>query len=691
MDNIATLKGLKCPHCGSEQLTVTGTKGALGAAIVTGAAFGAIGNLVAGSNAAANQVTEPLRYKCAGCGQKFEALPLMAPTLDVLAAPCTVTFTRESSFVGAAVPQIVYINGIKLGAVKNGKSITFTTSNRYNVMFVTDQYGLTFKGEYRFEAQPGGNVSVRFNRRFLDAQSVPAAISPATTGTPTAVYSRPPMAPNAVSTGQTQVRFCTNCGGSLAAGNMFCPTCGEKRFSPQEAFAGADNNRQKPCAVTESALSVNLPKAVWTFGILAIAWIALILLQGLFHGRLVFSADMTFFIVAALLGTGIYLLVQNETKYKLYGAATGLIASFLSAGTSLAVILNNRLVGAFSLADALGFGEPYYWSLFGRALLFSVLTLGAAMLAWYLLHQKPKEQRMFGTGGVAAGVYALCSLISWLLQYRYDLSRFNAAGLFSIFAGILSDALVLFLAVRFTNSLCRAQCRRVQLFGLGKAWAWIAAIGMFLSIGIVLGTAFDGFKGIAYTASLLLAIAGTAGYILLLCKCRSGLYVIVAAAALVLGGQFFGSLLGLIYGSPRYVASLFGSIVGAANPLLAWLAVRSADRRGYMPAAQTWPVASVQQYVSGFQKFASIFNIVIGGLLLIVALINLSFDLPEIDFIITFTLLAAVYLGFGIWFTASQCSTAKLYPKWMKVINIILFSIGALLLAVSLIGIAATL
>ena len=168
MDSIATLTGMKCPHCGSENLRVTGTKGALGASLVTGLAFGAVGNLVAGSNAAANQATEPLQYVCHDCSKKFQSLPLAAQPDEILEQPCTVTFTRDKSFVGCMVPQIVYINGIKIGAVKNGASVSFQTSCRNNVIFVTDQYGVAFNDDYKFEAQPGGEISVHFKRRFID-------------------------------------------------------------------------------------------------------------------------------------------------------------------------------------------------------------------------------------------------------------------------------------------------------------------------------------------------------------------------------------------------------------------------------------------------------------------------------------------------------------------------------------------
>lgn len=164
---VPSVKNLRCPSCGSGDLNVTGVKGALGKSVAVTAAFGAIGNLVAGSNAAKNAETEPLQYKCAACGNKFVSYPVPAAGEDILSVPYTISFTRQSSFVGAAVPQIVYLNGVKVGPVKNGQTITFQTFGRYNDIFVTDHTGVAFRSYYKFEAQPGGSVAVRFNRKFL--------------------------------------------------------------------------------------------------------------------------------------------------------------------------------------------------------------------------------------------------------------------------------------------------------------------------------------------------------------------------------------------------------------------------------------------------------------------------------------------------------------------------------------------
>lgn len=158
---------LACPACGGNDLLITGQKGGTGKSIGVVLAFGAIGSMVAGSNAAKDTATYPIQYRCNACKNKFESGPLTATAEEILPAPATINFTRKGSMVGAAVPQIVYMNGMKMGPVKNGKTITFQTMVRYNTIFVTDQFGVAFKDSYRFEAQPGAEVQVDFNRKFV--------------------------------------------------------------------------------------------------------------------------------------------------------------------------------------------------------------------------------------------------------------------------------------------------------------------------------------------------------------------------------------------------------------------------------------------------------------------------------------------------------------------------------------------
>ena len=164
--NIPSTHALVCPKCQKSNLKILGTKGSKGAAIGIGVAFGAIGNLVANSGSKDDFSLKPIQYKCTACGNKFESFPLAAAPEEILETPCTVSFKRLSSFVGIAVAQNVWLNGVKVASVGNGKTVTFETSVKHNTVFVTDQYGVAFKGDYKFEAESGGSEEIRFKRKF---------------------------------------------------------------------------------------------------------------------------------------------------------------------------------------------------------------------------------------------------------------------------------------------------------------------------------------------------------------------------------------------------------------------------------------------------------------------------------------------------------------------------------------------
>ena len=165
---IPSLYRLRCPKCGASELKLLGEKGSLGKALALGAAFGAIGTLVAGSNVNSNPVTtQALHYKCKQCKNKFVTYPLPATEDELLVTPCKITFKRISSVWGMAVPQVVHINGMKVGPIKNGQSFDFETNIKYNTVHVTDLHGVAFADEYNFEATAGGAVLVQFKRKFI--------------------------------------------------------------------------------------------------------------------------------------------------------------------------------------------------------------------------------------------------------------------------------------------------------------------------------------------------------------------------------------------------------------------------------------------------------------------------------------------------------------------------------------------
>lgn len=159
---LPSLYYVKCPHCGGTEFRILGKKGAMGKSLAIGAAFGAIGMLVANSVEETRYEFEPTNYKCKGCGKKFESMPLVAQPEEILPQPALVAFKRKGAFYGWAVTQFIWLNGVKISGIANGKVVEFPVFTRFNTLFVTDQMGVAFKGSLQFEAQPGQRVEVNF-------------------------------------------------------------------------------------------------------------------------------------------------------------------------------------------------------------------------------------------------------------------------------------------------------------------------------------------------------------------------------------------------------------------------------------------------------------------------------------------------------------------------------------------------
>jgi DNA-directed RNA polymerase subunit RPC12/RpoP len=160
-----SLYRLTCPHCNGREFEILGKKGALGKSIAISAAFGAIGNLTQSLLGKDDYNLEPTLYKCLECKKKFESLPLLAQEDEILSRPCEISFKRLFHLVGMGVSNSVWLNGVKMNSVSVGKTVNFMTSVKHNTVFVTDR-GVAFGGAFKFEAQPGGKVELRFTRKF---------------------------------------------------------------------------------------------------------------------------------------------------------------------------------------------------------------------------------------------------------------------------------------------------------------------------------------------------------------------------------------------------------------------------------------------------------------------------------------------------------------------------------------------
>jgi hypothetical protein len=156
----------KCPKCGSAEWSPLGLPGYAGRALMM-VLLGLLGNGIASSALRRREDNDPFILKCEGCGEKWEAAPSEAAEEEWLEFPCEITISRPTGFVGAAVGQYLFLNGIRIGVLKNGGSLSFQTNVKHNILYGTDLSGAVFKDYRRFEAEPGGHIAFSFNRKFI--------------------------------------------------------------------------------------------------------------------------------------------------------------------------------------------------------------------------------------------------------------------------------------------------------------------------------------------------------------------------------------------------------------------------------------------------------------------------------------------------------------------------------------------
>ena len=163
-DGYPSFIGVNCPKCGSTNFKIEKTEELCDKGIIVNYALGAVGKNVASTASETNYDVKEISLKCNDCRKIFYSLPNNAPDEDILDEPCTVTVKRISRIIGAAVIHQIFLNGLKIGTVKNDEEITFNTYTKTNVLFISDYHGVRV-GQFEFTAENGGSKRIEYKRK----------------------------------------------------------------------------------------------------------------------------------------------------------------------------------------------------------------------------------------------------------------------------------------------------------------------------------------------------------------------------------------------------------------------------------------------------------------------------------------------------------------------------------------------
>jgi hypothetical protein len=133
--------------------------------------LGFVGDAIASSGSAVTGRPELLNIKCNRCQTKFESYPLQAQPDEFLSAPCRVIVHRKSFAFRTLDMMSLYLNGLKVALIDNGKSTEVPTVIRRNSLVMASQYGET-EDEYRFAATDGGWEEIVFDNLFMKQSTI---------------------------------------------------------------------------------------------------------------------------------------------------------------------------------------------------------------------------------------------------------------------------------------------------------------------------------------------------------------------------------------------------------------------------------------------------------------------------------------------------------------------------------------
>ncbi|MDI9497213.1 MAG: zinc ribbon domain-containing protein [Bacillota bacterium] len=635
------------------------------------------------------------------------ALQNVAAHAEPLESPAEVTLTRVSSMVSSLVSWSFTLNGYAVGQLKNGQSLKFTTRQRQNVLIAKDAYGSELP-PFVFEVEAGAEATLFFKvNRFLpekstglrlsspDAAPRSAAPASAVAAAPAAVAAPgPPALPDAGP--PRQAAFCHKCGTALSGDVRFCENCGQPRFVlPPAAMPEPEPVReaQSPETPPDSLPGIEKPQqmfAVWLSIGLTAAWVLNVFFHIVSSARLRYDSSFANLASAAILACSAWLWLQKPGRSKAFGAGLGVLAVLLNYLTFPMHIINRQRGMLVNLVIAggerTGLADiariPITPATHFALWRFALLSVGSVILFYHLLRRREPARRLQLTALFSAlTIFLVETLLSVIVTPYY----LQALQLFASFlVGLLTRAAAFGLVLSALESRATMRNRRISLSGWGLVWTWLATLGAFSSIVILLRTVSTKVQMPVFSGQIVMAMAWLLGYILLLCGRRLGWYVIFITAVVGYGAQFALSTEIMIMYSPRlayragFVTHFVTALVGPLNPLITWLSIRRAWRAADDPSGtHISPGRSPRPY-GAFDRFASIFNLIAGLLILLILLISaLSLERVEQGMLppLIISLLAIAQAS------VSLVVMRRKYPTVLRVLNIIFFVFMVLLMS----------
>lgn len=420
------------------------------------------------------------------------------------------------------------------------------------------------------------------------------------------------------------------------------------------------------------------------------AWLLIFLFHMFLGNRLLYCSPVTTVISDVLLGSGLYLLLQRDTKLKVVAGVTFVVGA--------AVSLLNYTVTYFSISGGVLSNnsevvmEPLSPVTIGAILLHAATVAGGGLLFGSLLRRKRSQAGLSGTGREqsetaliwrtalytalsALGVHLIFSLLT------LPPAGFNPARLVVIVTGSAVSATTLFLTPPVLQRIVHLKSNRIRLSGWGLVWCWLVTVSLSVSLIFSVINLISPSTEM-YSSQLFMSIAALVGFIQLIAGRRVGWYFVLFSTYIALVGQFELAFFSVVHGVSQFIPLLLAAVLAALNPLITWFSIRSAWLAADNAQFARPVAAGSSKPYKPFDKFVAIFNLVVGSVLIIFLTLLLLDGAQLVQGMLMTFILGLLMVGFSI---PSLLVMKRRYPTRMRVVGIVIFSLAILIVSALLI------
>lgn len=452
-----------------------------------------------------------------------------------LAAPTTLTIVRKKNPVAMLVTYTAFVNGVEVGKFKNGESRQLPLTLNRNSFLVKDGYG---------------------------NQQTPLIFTPTSTN-PTIVFnSQSTVRGECVGVAfETQVPLPAS--GQMPSTQMMGPSATAEQEPAKPVLQVAPPGERGASglgAATTSESKTNPMLAVYVLAGTVILMLLTMIISWRGNMRAFDSIsqylNLSFIVVLAV---SIYLLLENDIKYKLIAGGGLLLGALLRSLAYVYLMAFAQLLQRPRLGIVIGNAT------FGINLRNSFITIivtAAVALLVAAKHQGSKPKKLLFAAGISAGITFIIGLVN--LRYALMAPSLTATMKFGFLFNQVAVALCLVFFVLLIAWICRIYRQSILPSKGARIWFGVCAALTTIAAIANLATATMGINGFVIT------LLGVGGYVLLFLNKRVGFPVVLWAVTMtVVAGMCVG-----FNGRIPSVGLGLAPVLGFLNPLITWFVIR---------------------------------------------------------------------------------------------------------------------